>query len=79
MTPSPDRPAVEVADVIRQHGAAFRARYGRALAAGQRKALRDLARCRTAGLILKLLYLPLGNDRTRSAYSRGRQPRSGKG
>jgi hypothetical protein len=50
MTPSPDRPAVEVADVIRRHGAAFRARYGRALTAGQRKALRDLARCRTAAL-----------------------------
>ncbi len=37
MTPSPDRPALEVADVIRQYGAAFRARYGRALTAEQRK------------------------------------------
>jgi hypothetical protein len=50
MTPSPDRPAVEVADVIRRCGAAFRARHGRALTAGQRQALRDLARCRTAAL-----------------------------
>jgi len=50
MTPSPDRPAVEVADIIRQYGAAFRARYGRALTAEQRKALKDLAVCRTAAL-----------------------------
>jgi hypothetical protein len=50
MTPTTDRPAVEVADVIRQYGPAFRARYGRTLTAAQRKALRDLAACRTAAL-----------------------------
>jgi hypothetical protein len=50
MTPTTDRPALEVADVIRRYGAAFRARYGRALTATQRKALRDLAACRTAAL-----------------------------
>jgi hypothetical protein len=50
MTTATDRPALEVADVIRQYGAAFRARYGRTLTAEQRTALRDLARCRTAAL-----------------------------
>jgi putative transposase/transposase-like zinc-binding protein len=44
------RPAWEVADVIRQHGAAFRTRHGGHLRAAQAKALRDLARCRTAAL-----------------------------
>src|SRR5438552_1509785 len=46
----PPRPALEVADVIRQHGDAFVAQYGGSLTAAQRKALRDLARCRTAAL-----------------------------
>jgi putative transposase/transposase-like zinc-binding protein len=50
MTPTTDRPAVEVADVIRRYGAAFRARYGRTLSPEQRRALRDLAACRTAAL-----------------------------
>ena len=50
MTPTTDRPAVEVADVIRQYGAALRARHGRALTTAQRKALKDLAACRTAAL-----------------------------
>jgi hypothetical protein len=44
------RPVWEVADVIRQHGVAFRARHGGHLSATQTKALRDLARCRTAAL-----------------------------
>ena len=47
---APARPALEVADVIREHGAAFLAQYGGALTAAQRQALRDLARCRTAAL-----------------------------
>ena len=50
MIPTTDRPALEVADVIRQFGPAFRARYGRTLTREQRKALRDLAACRTAAL-----------------------------
>jgi hypothetical protein len=37
-----------VADVIRRHGEAFRARAGRGLTATQRTALHDLATCRTA-------------------------------
>jgi Putative transposase/Transposase zinc-binding domain len=44
------RLAVEVADVIRQHGEAFLSRHGGYLTAVQKKALRDLARCRTAAL-----------------------------
>jgi Putative transposase/Transposase zinc-binding domain len=50
MTPPTDRPALEVADVIRQYGPAFRARYGRTVSREQRQALRDLAACRTAAL-----------------------------
>jgi Putative transposase/Transposase zinc-binding domain len=44
------RPALEVADVIREHGEAFRAKYGHVLTDVQRQALRDLERCRTAAL-----------------------------
>ena len=40
----------EVADVIWEHGEAFRAKFGCFLSPTQRKALRDLARCRTAAL-----------------------------
>jgi hypothetical protein len=48
--PTPARPALEVAEVIRQYGAAFLGRYGGGLSAAGRQALRDLARCRTAAL-----------------------------
>ena len=48
--PITERPALELAEVIRQHGAAFLDRHGSVLAATQRKALRDLAVCRTAAL-----------------------------
>jgi hypothetical protein len=44
------RPAWEVADVIRDYGAAFQARYGGCLSLTQQRALRDLADCRTAAL-----------------------------
>jgi hypothetical protein len=44
------RPALEVADVIRQYGDGFVERYGGMLSDAQRKALRDLAACRTAAL-----------------------------
>jgi hypothetical protein len=43
-----ERPAVEVADVIREHGEAFLDKHGGWLTAVQRQALRDLAVCRTA-------------------------------
>jgi hypothetical protein len=46
----PPRPALEVADIIREHGDNFLAQYGGALTAAQRQALRDLACCRTAAL-----------------------------
>ena len=45
-----ERPAVEVAAVIREHGKEFTAKYGALLTVAQRKALRDLATCRTAAL-----------------------------
>jgi Transposase zinc-binding domain/Putative transposase len=44
------RPLLEVADVIRSHGEAFLQKYGGHLTLAQKKALRDLAVCRTAAL-----------------------------
>jgi len=44
------RPALEVADVIRQYGDDFLKRHGGMLSGAQRKALRDLAVCSTATL-----------------------------
>ena len=41
---------LEVADVFRQHGEAFRKRWGHTLSPQQRKALRDIGVCRTAAL-----------------------------
>src|SRR5687767_4508699 len=46
----PPRPALEVAEVIREHGDAFLVKHGDTLTAVQRRALRDLADCRTAAL-----------------------------
>src|SRR3954469_10829368 len=45
-----ERPALEVADVVRSHGAAFLKQYGQSLTATQKKALRDIEKCRTAVL-----------------------------
>jgi Transposase zinc-binding domain len=45
-----ERPAVEVADVIREYGEAFLAKHGGGLTGVQGKALFDLAACRTAVL-----------------------------
>jgi len=44
------RPLLEVADIVRAHGAAFLARHGPGLATAQRRALRDVADCRSAAL-----------------------------
>ena len=44
------RPPLEVAEVVRQHGAAFLARYGPILSGEQQRALRAIALCRTAVL-----------------------------
>jgi hypothetical protein len=44
------RPMLEVADVIRQYGAAYLARYGATLSTEQHRALRAIAVCRTAAL-----------------------------
>ena len=58
------RPAVEVADVIRQYGGAFLDQYGGVLSVTQRKALRDLAACRTAELGGHIEHcLDCGHDR----------------
>jgi hypothetical protein len=44
------RPQLEVAEVVRQYGAAFLARYGPTLPGEQHRALRALTACRTAAL-----------------------------
>ena len=44
------RPRLEVADVFRDHGDAFLDRYGDVLSPEQRRALSDIAACRTAAL-----------------------------
>jgi hypothetical protein len=44
------RPHVEVADVVRQHGQAFLARYGHTLCGEQHRALRAIELCYTAAL-----------------------------
>jgi hypothetical protein len=44
------RPSLEVADVIRQYGAAYLARAGSTLSTEQHRALRAIAVCRTAAL-----------------------------
>jgi hypothetical protein len=44
------RPALEVAAIVRAHGAAFLQTHGASLSAAQRQVLRDLAACRTAAL-----------------------------
>ena len=44
------RPALEVADVFRNHGDAFLDLYGDVLSPEQRRALSDIAACRTAAL-----------------------------
>jgi Putative transposase/Transposase zinc-binding domain len=44
------QPQLEVADVVRQHGAAFLTRYGPTLSGAQHRALRAIALCRTAAL-----------------------------
>src|SRR5438034_9615005 len=41
---------LEVADVIRSHGAAYLDAFGNATSSQQRRVLRDLERCRTAEL-----------------------------
>ena len=44
------RPVLAVADIVRQHGDAFLARYGSTLSGAQHRALRAIAVCRTAAL-----------------------------
>ena len=49
-TPTPARPALEVADVLRAHGAAYLAAQGAHLSRDQVRAVKELALCRTAAL-----------------------------
>jgi Putative transposase/Transposase zinc-binding domain len=44
------RPPLEVADIVRRHGPAFLAAHGGTLSTTQRRALADVAACRTAAL-----------------------------
>jgi hypothetical protein len=44
------RPRLEVAEIFRTHGDTFLDRYGETLSSEQRRALRDIAACRTAAL-----------------------------
>ena len=44
------RPLVEVADVARQYGADYLARYGAVTSTAQRRVLQAVAQCRTAVL-----------------------------
>jgi hypothetical protein len=45
-----NRPVHELADVIRSFGPAFEEQYGHTLSPAQRRAMRDIVRCRTADL-----------------------------
>jgi hypothetical protein len=47
---TPSRPALEVADIVRAHGAAYLQEHGGQLSPAQRRALHELAACRTAAL-----------------------------
>jgi hypothetical protein len=44
------RPALEVAEIFRRHGPAYRAAQGPALAPGQRRVRAAIETCRTAAL-----------------------------
>jgi hypothetical protein len=43
-------PRLELADIVRQYGSAYLARYGKATFSQQRRVLKDIALCRTAAL-----------------------------
>jgi hypothetical protein len=45
-----NRPPLEVADIVRQYGAAYLARYGHVTSTAQQRVLRALTLCRTAAL-----------------------------
>ena len=49
-SPATNRPAPEVADLVRAHGAAYLAAHAAHLSDAQRRALHELAACRTAAL-----------------------------
>ncbi len=61
---------LEVADILRLHGAAYRARFGKALGPGHLRALRDLEACRTPACRLSgFSARSAWNSRAASRYS----------
>ena len=44
------RPTLEVADIVRAHGDAFRQTHAKSLSVGQKRVLHAIERCRTAAL-----------------------------
>ena len=49
-TSSHDAPTLEVADIVRQYGDAYLARYGAVTSTTQRRVLHAIGQCRTASL-----------------------------
>jgi Putative transposase/Transposase zinc-binding domain len=45
-----ERPKIELADIIRRHGGAYRAQHETSLSGTQRRVMQDIAACRTAAL-----------------------------
>ena len=45
-----DRPQLEVADVFRRHGAAYREQHGASMSTAQRRVMTAIEVCRTAAL-----------------------------
>jgi len=45
------RPTLEVADIVRAHGDAFRQTHAESLSVGQKRVLHAIERCRTAALV----------------------------
>ena len=45
-----ERPKIELADIIRQHGDAYRAQHESSLSSTQRRVMQAIASCRTAAL-----------------------------
>jgi hypothetical protein len=68
------RPALEVADLFRRHGPAYRAAQGTALAPGQRRVMQAIETCRTAALGGHVEQCDQCGHRTTVEEDRGREP-----
>ena len=49
----------EVADIVRLHGAAYQQQYGNTLSSVQKRAMRDIAACRTPFFVGHVLREPI--------------------